>query len=233
MRFAWFAFVHEPTDAEMQVSDADFRFVCDVVGATPGLSQGLVFTPWAVGGLFFDDGVAPQLALELYFDEIHDLEAALAPTGHLQALAADAALPSLDGAAREQQAMLARAFPVPDPEFRTPQGGPYCTYLVHYPGAAEDIGAWLAHYLANHTRIMATFPAIRAVEVCSRIDWCSALPWPRVDHMQRNKVVFDDAASLKAAMESPVMQDMRADFHTLPPFTGGNRHYPMKTVALG
>ena len=119
--------------------------------------------------------------------------------------------------------MLARAFPVPEPGFKTPPGEPWCTYLVHYPGPAEDIGAWLAHYLANHTRIMATFPAIREIEVCSRIDWCGALPWPRVDHMQRNKVVFDDGAALKAAMTSSVMQDMRADFHTLPPFDGGNR----------
>ena len=129
-------------------------------------------------------------------------------------------------------------FPVPRYEalrtaLRTPPGAPYCTYLVHYPGEAEDIGAWLAHYLENHTRIMATFPGIREVEVCSRIDWCGALPWPRADHMQRNKVVFDDGAALKAAMTSSVMQDMRADFHTLPPFDGGNRHYPMATVAIG
>ena len=232
MRFAWFAFIHDPDDASLQVSDADFRFVCEVVRSTPGLSKGLVFTPWAVGGLYFDDGVAPQLALELYFEDIRDLEAALAPDGHLHALAAPDALPSLAGAACEQQAMLARAFPVPDPEFRTPPGEPWCTYLVHYPGEAEDVAAWLAHYLANHTRIMATFPAIREVEVCSRIDWCGALPWRRIDHMQRNKVVFDDGAALKAAMSSSVMQDMRADFHTLPPFTGGNRHYPMKTVAV-
>ena len=51
--------------------------------------------------------------------------------------------------------------------------------------------------------------------------------------MQRNKVVFDDGDALRAAMNSPVMQDMRADCHTLRPFTGGNRHYPMKTVAVG
>ena len=233
MRFAWFAALHDPADAGLRLSEAEHRLVCDLVAATPGLARGLVFTPWDVRGLYFDDGVAPQLALQLYFDDIADLEAALATGGHLQALAAPGALPSLANAAREQQAMLARAFPVPDPAFRTPPGAPYCTYLVHYPGEAEDTAAWLAHYLENHTRIMATFPAIREIEVCSRIDWCGALPWPRVAHMQRNKVVFDDGAALKAAMESPVMQDMRADFHTLPPFTGGNRHYPMATAAVG
>ena len=117
MRFAWFATLHDPADAGLEISDAEHRFVCERVGATPGLSKGLVFTPWAVGDLYFDDGVAPQLALQLYFDEIADLEAGFAPGGHLQALAAPGALPSLANAARTQQAMLARAFPVPDPEF--------------------------------------------------------------------------------------------------------------------
>ncbi|MYA43267.1 MAG: hypothetical protein F4092_04085 [Rhodospirillaceae bacterium] len=102
MRFAWFAFIHDPDDASMQVSDADFRFVCEVVRSTHGLSKGLVFTPWDVRDLYFDDGVAPQLALQLYFEDIEDLESALAPDGHLHALAAPDALPSLAGAAREQ-----------------------------------------------------------------------------------------------------------------------------------
>ena len=126
---------------------------------------------------------------------------------------------------------FARFASVPEPQFGTAPGAPHCTYPVRYPGPAEDTSAWLAHYLDNHTRIMATFPGIREVEVCSRLDRCSALPWPRVNRMQRNKTVFDDAAALKAALASPVMQDMRADFHTLPPFRGGNVHYPMATVA--
>ena len=43
---------------------------------------------------------------------------------------------------------------------------------------------------------MARFPGIRQIEICTRIDWCGFLPWRRVDHMQRNKVVFDSAAAL-------------------------------------
>ena len=175
----------------------------------------------------------PSWRCSFISDEIGALESALAPGGHLQALAAPGALSSLAGAARTQQAMLARPFAVPEPAAANPPGTPCCTYLVHYPGPAADVNAWLTHYLASHTRIMTTFPGVRAVEVCSRIDWCSALPWERVNHMQRNKVVFDDAEALRASLASPVMQEMRADFHTLPPFEGGNRHYPMATIAVG
>ena len=232
MKFAWFAYLCDKAQPDLTLSEAERQRVVDIVAATPGLAKGLVFTPWDVSDLYFDDGTPPQLALELYFEDIADLEAALAERGHLQALAAADTLPSLSGAAKEQQAMLARAFPVPDPQFKTPPGEPHCTYLVYYPGQAEDMNAWLAYYVANHTRVMATFPDIRQIEVCSRIDWCGVLPWPRIDYMQRNKVVFDDGVALKAAMSSSVMQDMRDDFHKFPPFTGNNIHYPMATIVV-
>ena len=50
--------------------------------------------------------------------------------------------------------------------------------------------------------------------------------------MQRNKVVFDDAEALKDALISPVMQEMRADLSVFPPYTGGNAHFPMRTVQI-
>ena len=74
----------------------------------------LIYTPAQTHDPYLDDGRPPALALQLYFAEIAALEAALARDGHLQALAAPDALPSLHGAAVTQQAMLARAFPVPD-----------------------------------------------------------------------------------------------------------------------
>ena len=80
---------------------------------------------------------------------------------------------------------------------------------------------------------MATFPAIRQVEVCTRIDWTSAMPWQKVFHMQRNKVVYDDGESLRRAQMSPTLKEMRADFHQFPPFTGGNIHHPMATWPVG
>jgi hypothetical protein len=230
MTIAYFLTFHDKAKPNLYLGDAEMKRVHDIVAATPRLERGLVLTPWDVKGLFFDDGHPPQLAFELYFDNIADLEAALAPEGHLHALAEPATVPSLKGATVTQQAMLARAFPVPDARFRTAKGKPFCSYMVHYPGTAEDLNAWLAYYIEHHPVVMARFPGIREIEISTRIDWCGFLPWPRVDYMQRNKVVFDDGPSLQAAMQSPVMQEMRADFHKFPPFTGGNVHFPMATV---
>ncbi len=232
MKIAWFAFFNDGKHPRSEITEAEHRRVLDIVGSTPGLSKGLVFTPMHLTDLYFDDGAPPQLGLELYFDDIALLENALSESGHLQALAAPDTLPSLAGADVTEQAMLARPFPVPDPDFKTPAGQPHCSYLVHYPGQAEDLNAWLTYYLASHTRIMATFPDIRQVEVCTRIDWCSAMPWRRVQHMQRNKVVYDDGDALKTAQNSTVLKNMRADFHKFPPFTGNNIHHPMATIAV-
>jgi len=128
--------------------------------------------------------------------------------------------------------MLTRVFPVPDPQFRTGRGTLPCTYLVAYEGAAQDLNLWLSHYIAHHPPIMARFPGIREIEIYTRLDWCGFLPGRRVDYMQRNKVVFDDAAALTAALNSPVRHEMRADFKNFPPFTGRNSHYPMATLTI-
>lgn len=104
-----------------------------------------------------------------------------------------------------------------------------CSYLVHYPGAAEDFNAWLAHYVDHRPGIMRKFPGIRQIEIYTRVDWVSFMPWERVDYMQRNKLVFDSPDALTTALFSPVIAEMRADFAQFPKFTGGNVHYPMLT----
>lgn len=205
----------------------DLHWLAQLLAEMPDLARGLICIPAQTHDPYLDDGRPPALALQLYFSEIGALEAALARDGHLQALAAPDALPSLRGAAVTQQAMLARAFPVPDAQSRAASGEPTCSYLVTYEGAAKDQNAWIAHYTEHHTAIMARFPGIRAVEVCTRVDWCGFLPWPRVNAMLRNKVVFDDAAALTAALNSPVRHDMRADFQRFPAFTGTVTHFPM------
>ena len=222
--FSWFIHFHDIPEPNQNALDSLQALLRDV----PGLHQGLIFTqaPKSLNYFFPDDGTAPTLALQLRFPDIAALESACAPTGALQSLAD---LPDLRNARATQQAMLDRAFPVPDPQLRTPAGELPATFLVHYFGPAENTADWLAYYIANHPKVMARFPAIRQIEINSRIDWCGSLPWPRIDHMQRNKVVFDSPSTLSAALNSPVIQEMRADFHHFPKFTGGNKHYPMLT----
>jgi uncharacterized protein (TIGR02118 family) len=225
MMFCWFAsFTSAPAPDDAEV-EALGRFLA----RTPGLSRALLHTPGHTSDPYLHDGAPPALVLQLYFPAIEAMEAALARDGHLQALAGDAYPPSLAGARVAQQAMVARDYTVPDATFRTPAGALPCTYLVAYEGPAEDMNEWLAHYIAHHPPIMARFPGIRQIEICSRLDWCGFLPFPRVDYMQRNKVVFDCQEALTAALNSPVRHEMRADFRNFPPFSGGNTHYPMLT----
>jgi len=224
--FAYFLTFEDRAAAAPRLTAAEIERLARLVKATPGLQRGLIFTPEATHDPYADDGPSPVLALELYFAELAALEAALGRTGHLQALAGVSPAPAT------QQAMVARSFPVPDPRFATAPGGLPCTYLVHYPGRADDLNAWLAYYIEHHPPVMARFPGIREIEICTRLDWCGFLPWPHVDHMQRNKVVFDSAAALTAALNSPVREEMRADFAKFPRFSGGSRHHALATLAV-
>lgn len=197
--------------------------------ATPKLDKALVHSAATTNDPYVKDGPSPSLVLQLYFTNLPELEATLSQSGHLGVLSSAAEFPSLAAADVAQQAMLVRKFRVPEPNFKTAAGEPHCTYLVSYEGEAEDLNAWHAHYLEHHTRHMAMFPGIRELEVYTRLDWVSLIPWPRSNFMQRNKVVFDSSDALHRALNSPVRHDMRADFKTFPTFTGSNNHYAMAT----
>lgn len=231
MSFCYFATFHDKARPQLRIAPDELTRVLDIVATTPQLRRALVFTPESTRDRYTSehDGPSPQLALELYFERIDQLEAALARDGHLQALAHSQTPLSLAGVEVTQQAMVARPFPVPDPLFKTAPGDLPCTYLVHYAGEAEDLNVWNDYYLRHHPPVMARFPGIREIEVCTRVDWCGFLPWPRVDYMQRNKVVFDSPAALTAALNSPVREEMRADFKQFPPFSGANAHFAMAT----
>lgn len=228
MSFTWFACFHD-ADAPGIVDNDDRSGIRELCRRVKGLSKGYLYTPATVGGPFADDEPAPRLALQLCFAELQSLEAAIAPGGTLTALAAVDAWPSLAGTIARHQAMLARPFPVPGTPSPPSLHRCACSYLVHYPGCAEDMNAWLLYYLTHHPQLMAHLPGIRAIEIYTRLDWCDGMPWERVHFMQRNRIVFDSAQALAASFESPALRAMREDFHRFPPFVGGNVHYPMHT----
>jgi uncharacterized protein (TIGR02118 family) len=202
--------------------------VADLVRTLPNLSKALIHTSSTASDPYVKDEGPPDLVLQLYFDALPELEAATSH-GSLQALASGERFPTLAGAEIAQQAMLVRTFAVPEPAFANANGAPYCTYLVSYEGEAQDLNAWLAHYLESHIPHMRRFPGLRELEVYTRLDAVSALPWPWLNYMQRNKVAFDSPEALTHALHSPVRHEMRADFKTFPPFTGPVRHYAMAT----
>jgi uncharacterized protein (TIGR02118 family) len=192
-----------------------FEGIPPLVRGIRGLDRLHVYTPGRAHDPFLDDGAAPPLVLQLYFDSLPLLEAACA--GALRPAQASC----------EVQAMLVRAFPVPQP-----RQDPLCTYLVAYEGSAEDEEAWHAYYLAHHPPLMAKLPGIRELEVYTPVQWACPEGWRQSRCMQRNKVAFDSAEALTAALSSPVRKEMRADFAKLPAFSGRVTHYPMATSVI-
>jgi hypothetical protein len=232
MNFCLFLVFHDRARPGTRLTPEEHPRLDAALGAVSGLARALVHTPAQAHDPLLDDGAAPQLALQLYFDALLALEAAAGRAGPLQSLARADFLPSLAGATAAHQAMAVRAYGVPEPA-RLPD--PWCTYLVAYEGPAEDPHAWLDDYLAHHVPLMARLPGIRELEVCTPVESVCHLPWARATCMQRNKVAFDSPAALTAALASPLRHEMRAHFKALPRFSGGVTHFPMSTraAALG
>ena len=184
------------------------------LAAAPGVQKMHVYTPDKAHDPFLNDGAPPQLVLQLYFDTLASLESAL-----------DGSLSPIREIC-QVQAMRVLPYAVPEPK------EPRCTYLVAYEGKAEDEKAWHAHYLAHHPPLMARLPGVRELEIYLPLEWRSAPGWRRASCMQRNKVAFDSAAALTAALNSPVRHEMRADFKAFPAYSGRITHYPMSTQVL-
>ena len=197
--------------------------------ASPGAARALLHVPDQVRDPFLDDGKAPMRVVQVYFDSVAALEAAA-----LEARAAADAeamhVHRFSVPETWQQAMQVHRFPVPKPWEQAPRR--YCTYLVGYEGPADDEAAWLAYYLEHHPPLMAKLPGIRELEIYTPLEWRCPCHLRRVRHLQRNKVAFDSAAALAAALDSPVRREMRADFARFPPYRGRVTHYAMSSEVL-
>ena len=217
------------SDSGRTVGDSDIARLERLLRATQKLAKALVHTRSDADDPYLKDESPPAMVMQLYFNDLAHLEVAASRNGPLVALTSRSEFPELSAMTVTQQAMVARPFSVPEPTLKNGPGRPYCTYLVSYEGEAEDLNAWLDHYLEKHTAHMARFPGIRELEVYTRLDWVSQLPWPQANFMQRNKVAFDSPAALTQALHSPVRHEMRADFKAFPPFTGPVNHFAMAT----
>ncbi|MGH8778520.1 EthD family reductase [Paraburkholderia sp.] len=171
---------------------------------------------------------SPPCVLQWYFDDLTALEAALRPAGAVQDALYAASLATVDAHAFSQQVMAVRAL-APPQIVSAGDAAQRCTCLVAYEGPAEDFSAWLTHYLDHHPPLMLQLPALRELEIYTRVDSRSGLPFAQANAMQRNKVVFDDPAALARALASPVRDAMRRDFHALPAYGGATPHYAMRS----
>jgi uncharacterized protein (TIGR02118 family) len=230
MAISWFCFFHHD-DRERSLSAAEHQALVAMLRGCPNLIEGYIHTCSSGSLPKSAESVRPTLALELEFATVVDCEINLRDNAYLLRLADPYFLPSLSGAEASQQGMLGRHFPVANPGDPNAEGS-MCTFLVHYPGPAEDEQAWHHNYLESHAWIMRKFPRIRAAAVYTPAVIVSRLPFRIATAMQRNKVVFDSAAALSEALASPVREEMRADMAKFPPYAGGSGHVPMDTVVV-
>ncbi|MDR5836172.1 ethyl tert-butyl ether degradation protein EthD [Caballeronia sp. LZ034LL] len=203
--------------------------------AFDGLTKAIVHTPVAdgVSDPYHGREASPDCVVQLYFSELDGLERSCRAKGPVAELLSAMASRTRADYDWTQQTMAARSFAVPETNvlLAAPAAGPHCTYLVAYPGPADDLHLWLRHYIDHHPPIMAKFPGIREAEIFTRVDSPNTLDVRRADLMQRNKVVFDDPAALHRALASEIRHEMREDGLRFPPFAGGSSHYPMASVA--
>ena len=86
MRFCYFVTFENPSP-EARLSASDKAAIAALIAATPALTHAEMHTPAVASDIYTADGPSPQLALQLYFDDLLELEAAISAKGHLQALA--------------------------------------------------------------------------------------------------------------------------------------------------
>ena len=210
--------------SQIRISRADVAEIRDAVRRISSLAHARIMVPdqSPAEQPFAADGRGPEFALQLYFESRAAADALLTVGSELAHLGLLSRMPPHEVT---HQLMQVRSFPTG----AAAPAEPCLTFLVTYPGTAEDTRHWLDYYDKNHPPIMVRFPAIREVETYRPVEWTSALPYARGTVLQRNKVVFDKLADLVAALASPVMAEMRADGRTFPPFTGKTTHFPMTT----
>ena len=221
-------------DALREVSAADIARIREVVSGIAGIERARAFTPTLTPDQpYAAEGRGPALTLELWLAGAGALEAAAAAGGPLARLVEQGVLRSLVGVEIDAQAFAGRNFPTPDPKFRLGPGERACTFVVEYAGTAADPLAWLDHYDAHHPPIMVRFPLIREVATFRPApEIAIGLPVKQATAMQRNKVVFDSAEALAAALGSPIMAEMRADSAKFAPVDRRPTHFPCATTEL-
>lgn len=216
-------------------SDVDTSALLHDAREIAGLTQLIVHTSMALAPdpHLAANHDAPPCVVQAYFSDLCALETALEHEGALHR-ALQRAAPGAQ--AFTQQTVAVRRYAPPNAPPHTQALDAQrerCTYLVGYEGPADDFNAWLTHYLQHHPPLMLQLPGLRELEICTRLDVRSGLPYAFDRFMQRNKVVFDDAAALARALASPVRDAMREHFHALPPFQGAAPHFPVRSFYAG
>ena len=189
----------------------------------PGLSAVDLYRPLRGGAHdpFNNDGPGPLLMAMLQFASREALAAALDDPHLKRSLDTRPLGLNFTGTPLER-----RYYPIAGGGPPGPLIAPF-SYVVRYHHPAENAAEFVSHYIADHPPILGQLPGIRSVLCYLPIVDFAANILPAADYMVGNDVAFDTPEAFNAAMASPVRLELRKHFHSFPPFTGKNTHYPM------
>jgi uncharacterized protein (TIGR02118 family) len=106
------------------------------------------------------------------------------------------------------------------------------SYFIRYRGAAADPSAFLAYYRNQHAPILQRFPRIRSLLLNTPVSVSDPFPVRPAGSALLAQMIFDDEASLTAALQSQARKDARDDFQLFPAFNGEVTHEAFATEVV-
>jgi hypothetical protein len=184
-----------------------------------------LYTPEQSEDPYLNDGAGPVLMVQCDFDDVDDLEGAIA-TGAFRTAIADISKIPVPGLSLTHDALEVRWWPVGGDAAVHPRTAPV-SYVVRYYPPAEDEAAFVDFYVSHHPQILAKLPNIRNVLCYLKVDWRDPAGIAHADTLLGNEVVFDSLDDLNASLKSDVRHELRDDYKNFPPFGGNVTHYAM------
>jgi len=183
----------------------------------------LLHTPSITEDKYTKDGVSPDSIIELHTEDLQTLEKNIPLIKNMLAAINVTVEPAI-------QVMLAR-------EFDTPAGSGSSlknmfSYFVEYAGKTDSDTAWTNHYVKHHAAIMTRMPKIEAIFVYTPVMWLYPEPTTRFESLLCNRVSFPVQSDLENALNSPIRDELRADYESFPRFEGACTHFAMNTAVL-
>ena len=187
-----------------------------------------LFVPDQEEALFFEDGPAPALMLQIEAADVETLETLVASL-QFKPLFLETPL-NLTPEVRPSFGIFeAVGVPVLGQKDVSPRTAPM-SFVVRYYGPMPDQNAFQAFYVANHLPMLAKFPAIRNAYAFLPVSWQNP-GLPQCEILLGNEVVFDNVKALNEAMQSDVIAELRKDSRQFPPF-GHSTHHTMQRISL-
>jgi len=166
------------------------------------------YTPEPGDAPTLDDVPVPALIVQIAFDSVPAAKA-LSESAQFRKLFLDKAMFSTQIDKINMEILETVHFDLPGHDTPPPRTAAL-SFVVRYYGPVQDAGSFRNFYMENHPPILAKFPNIRNV-------LCYLPPGGETGAISDerlvigNEVVFDDLASLQAALDSEVLQMAIAD----------------------